>query len=237
MIGAVPARSCLLSLLAVLLCACTSVGHPGVDHAPTPPPDELQPMSAQKSTEIHVDLIKQMLDRGEYYAALAHIQDARNNGGPADTLNVLEAHARRHLGQKREAEALYKAELNGPYSAAAWHGLGLVYADADLNNALVCLRRAVEKAPTDVIYRNDLGYALMEAGRYSLAMTELSTAAELAPGEVKSRNNLIILMVLMNNDAAAEHMAHDWGTGKDSLDRLREEARSIRSRQANRVAG
>ena len=68
-------------------------------------------------------------------------------------------------------------------------------------------------------------------------MTELSTAAELAPGEVKSRNNLIILMVLMNNDAAAEHMAHDWGTGKDSLDRLREEARSIRSRQANRVAG
>ena len=140
------------------------------------PPDANSPPPAQnevphlKEEEIHTDLIRQMLAQGEYYAALAHIEDAQRGGG-SDELTLLEADTRRNLGQTQQADALYNRVLDDrKYSADAYHGLGLLYVKTDPDGAIRNLQRAVKGAPTDVDFRSDLGYALMEAGRYTEAM-------------------------------------------------------------------
>lgn len=193
-----------------------------------------------KADEIHVDLIRQMLDRGQYYAALAHIEDQKRSGG-SDQLTLLEGDARSQLGQRVQAEGLYRSLLRSRYAPQAYHGLGLLYAPTDLDAAIRNLRDAVERAPTDVDFRNDLGYALMEAGRYTEAMTELSTAAELAPSQMKSRNNLIELMMLVGNEDAVQRLARGAAVSPEKMQELRDGAQRIRDRQntkaANKAAG
>ena len=185
--------------------------------------------------EIHADLIKQMLDKGQYYAALAHIEDQKRSGSN-DQLTLLEADARSHLGQQTQADALYRELLTTRYAGPAYHGLGLLYAATDLDGAIRNFRYAVERAPTDVDFRNDLGYALMEAGRYTEAMTQLSTAAELAPSQVKSRNNLIILMMLVGNEGAVQRLAQESAATTERMQQLRSSAQLIRDKQNARAA-
>jgi tight adherence protein D len=219
------ARYLLLLLPLLWLGACAS----RQTTEPDPPPDEKT--LAVKNVGIHEELIEQMLDNGEYYAALAHIQDERRRSGPTEELSLLEAEARRHLGQRKQADALYRQLLNGSQAAAAYHGLGLLFAQSgDLNTAARCLHYAVERAPTSVDYRNDLGYALMQAGRYGEALPELSTAAELAPNQVRNRNNLIELMMLMNNESAVARLAEQAGSTPTELKRLRDDAQVIRNK-------
>ncbi|HZR37149.1 MAG TPA: tetratricopeptide repeat protein [Nevskia sp.] len=217
-------------LPAVLLAACSSTAR----H-----PDSGNPAEAEaphvSNQDIHADLIQQMLDKGQYYAALAHIEDQKRSGS-SEQLTLLEADARRHLGQRAQSEALYRSLLDSRYSAQAYHGLGMLYTNTDLEAAIRNLRRAVERAPTDVDFRNDLGYALMTAGRYNEAMPELSTAAELAPGQMKSRNNLIILMLLVGNEGAAQRLAQDADVKADGMRQLRDSAQAIRNRQNARTA-
>ena len=220
----------LLPLL--LLCACSTT-HNSPGQAQTDKLDNEAPHL--KDSEIHADLIQQLLDKGQYYAALAHIEDQKRNGGN-DQLTLLEADARRHLGQQAQAEALYRSLLDSRYGAQAYHGLGMLYKDTDLDGAIRNLRKAVERAPTDVDFRNDLGYALMMAGRYTEAMPELSTAAELAPAQVKSRNNLIILMLLVGNEGAAQRLAQDSAVTADGMRQLRDSAQAIRNRQNAKAA-
>jgi Flp pilus assembly protein TadD len=221
-------RAWILAL--VLLSACSTVR--GTDGNADKMDQETPHL---KNEEIHADLIRQMLDRGQYYAALAHIEDQQRSGG-SDELSLLEADARRHLGQQQKADALYRKLLETRYSAQAYHGLGLLYVETDLDGAIRNLRKAVEQAPTDVDFRNDLGYALMEAGRYTEAMPELSTAAELAPNQVKSRNNLIILMMLVGNEGAVQRLAQESAVTPDRMHELRGSAQMIRDRQNAKAA-
>lgn len=215
---------------ALLLAACASSSR-----HPDPPADPLDTQAPHlKSDEIHADLIQQMLDKGQYYAALAHIEDAKR-GGANDQLRLLEADARRHLGQRDQADALYRSLLQSQFSAQAYHGLGMLYVDNDLEGAIRNLRLAVERAPTNVDFRNDLGYALMTAGRYTEAMPELSTAAELAPEKTRGRKNLIVLMLLTGNEGAAQRLAQEAGVTAD-MAQLRNTAQSIRNRQNARAA-
>lgn len=207
----------------------------GCEHGarrPDPPPEPVDKESpAAKDQAVRMDLIREVINKGQYYAALAHIEEQKAAYGNSPDLRLLEADTRRHLGQKAEAEALYRPLLAGPLAGEAYHGLGLLYAGNDREAAIRNLQSAAKRLPTDVEVRNDLGYALMEAGRYTEAMPELSTAAELAPSQLKSRNNLIILMVLMGNEPAASRLAQQIGAGPDKMRKLRDEAQDIRRRQ------
>jgi tetratricopeptide (TPR) repeat protein len=209
----------------LLLNACSTVhGNSGGDKL------DDQEAPHLKDEEIHADLIRQMLGKGQYYAALAHIEDQKRSGGN-DQLTLLEADARSHLGQQAQADALYRKLLGTRYAAQGYHGLGLLYVQTDLNGAIRNLRSAVERAPTEVDFRNDLGYALMEAGRYTEAMPQLSTAAELAPGDLKSRYNLIELMMLMGNEGAVRRLGQASAVTPEKMQQLRDSAQSIRDRQ------
>lgn len=219
-------------LAAVLLAACNS---PQARHDP-PQPDGIDDKPLHlKNEEIHVDLIQQMLDKGQYYAALAHIEDAKR-AGASEQLRLLEADARRHLNQQAQAEALYRGLLGTQYAAQAYHGLGVLYTDTDLDGAIGNLQRAVERAPTNADFRNDLGYALMTAGRYTESMPQLSTAAELAPAQTRFRKNLIILMILIGNEGAAQRLGQESAVPPEGMRQLRESAQAIRNRQNARAA-
>jgi len=187
-----------------------------------------------KVQQIKSDAVRALLDQGQYYAALAHIEAQKQAIPDSPEVIYLEAEARRHLQQREQADALYKRLLGGPLEGKAWHGLGLLTASSDLAGAIRALRNASNKLPTDVEIRNDLGYALMEAGRYSEALPELSTAAELAPSQLKSRNNLIILMLLTGNQAGADRMAKQAGATPETVKQLRNQAQAIRSQQQAR---
>lgn len=214
----------------MLLSACTSLH--GGDAAAEKTENQAPHL---KEGEIHADLIRQMLNNGQYYAALAHIEDQKRSGGN-DELTLLEGDARSQLGQQALADALYRKLLNTRYAAQAYHGLGLLYVATDLDGAIRNLRYAVERAPTEVDFRNDLGYALMEAGRYTEAMPQLSTAAELAPTQLKSRYNLIELMMLMGNEVGAKRLGQQSAVTPEKMQQLRDSAQSIRNKQSARPA-
>ncbi len=218
-------------MLPLLLSACAS-SSPHHDDAAADKTESEAPHL--KEGEIHADLIRRMLDNGQYYAALAHIEDQKRSTG-GDELTLLEADARSHLGQVAQADALYRKLLGTRYAGQAYHGLGLLYAATDLEGAIRNLRIAVERVPTDVDFRNDLGYALMEAGRYTEAMPQLSTAAELAPSQLKSRNNLIILMMLVGNEGAVQRLAQESAATPQRMQQLRDSAQLIRDKQRART--
>lgn len=220
----------------LLLVACSGASQRPPERQPPPAYEDAkpEPIDPRKSQQIQYDLIRGLIDKGQYYAALAHLEEQRQRGS-TNELSLLEADARRHLGQRQQAEALYRRLLNTSLDGQALHGLGLLAVTTDLDNAIRSLKAAAGRLPTDVEIRNDLGYALMEAGRYAEALPELSTAAELAPTQLKSRNNLIILMLLTGNQAGVSQLVQQSGTSSETLKQLRDQAQSIRNRQAART--
>lgn len=227
---------------ACLIAGCASLRQSGAPER-APPPSQAaadkayqpEPVDPEKLGQLRTDVIRGLLDKGQYYAALAHVEEQKR-GGENPELIYLEAEARRHLGQRAQAEALYRKLLGSPLEGQAYHGLGLLAAPTDTEAAIRNLRSASQRLPTDVEIRNDLGYALMEAGRYSEALPELSTAAELAPTQIKSRNNLIIWMLLTGNQSGLAQLMQQSGTSPETMKQLREQAQSIRAQQAARSA-
>lgn len=182
--------------------------------------------SSGDDSAVHIDLIRTMLAKQQYYAALAHIEDQQRLGQTRE-LKLLEAETRRKLGQGPQAEKLYKDLLRTQYDADAEHGLGLLYATRDLNGAVQHLRLAVQRRPTDVVFRNDLGYALMVSGRYKEALPELATAVELDQNSRLSRNNLITLLLVTKDEARAKQVARDSNVSDEEMAGLRRKAQSL----------
>lgn len=60
---------------------------------------------------VHTDLIRQMLAKEQYYAALAHVQAQVRESGPSDERRLLEAEARRKLKQPEQAKIVYRELL------------------------------------------------------------------------------------------------------------------------------
>ncbi|MDB5985098.1 MAG: hypothetical protein JWR16_151 [Nevskia sp.] len=217
-----------------MLSACTMDPHRAPSEAP---PEKLDPKTVElKNTQIHLDLIRDMIDKGQDYAALAHLQDLKQHGSNDDQVTLLEADCRRHLGQTAEADALYRKLVGGRLAGQAYHGLGLLYVRTNLTFALASLRRASQLLPTDADIRNDYGRALMEAGRNTEAMQELSTASELAPNQTKSRKNLIVLMMLMRNETAVTQLAQQSAIDPSEIQKLRAQAQRIKAQQPSKSA-
>lgn len=223
----------LVPLLAVLLGLTACGGLRTLDN----PIGSGKSAAANSEAALYLDAVRSLMAQGQFYAALAHIQEDRRAHGDSPELRLLEADARRNLGQTRDAEALYRGLLTGSQAGSAKHGMGRLYASRDLPTAIRYLREASLLRPTDVDVRNDLGYALMQAGRYNEAKPELATAAELAPNEAKARNNLIILLILMRDEAAVRRVADKAGVDASALARLRTQAQSLKQTSTSPKAG
>mgnify|MGYP001603221971 CR=1 FL=1 len=208
-------KALLVLLPALLLTACVG---------PRPSRDD----DLETPRQVHVELVRGLLNQSQFYAALAHIQQARANGDSSNELRYLEAEALRRLQRAQSAETIYRELLKTDLAAQGYQGLGLLSGDRDATAAVGYLRKAAKKAPTDAGIRNDLGYALMLAARYPEALAELSTAAELAPGDERSANNLIVLMVLMDDETSVRRLAQDAGVDAPRLAELRRQAQSLK---------
>lgn len=211
---------------ALLLCACASESRRQLDQSVD---SELPADTPESRLQVHMDLIRRMLDQNQYYAALAHVQGQVQESGATDELRLLEAEARRKLGQTAQAQALYRQLLKSPqHVPAAYHGLGLTNVSSDPKLAIWQLQQAVQRRPADAEMRNDLGYALMLSGRYAEAMPELSTAVELEAGRRdRARNNLVLLMLVRGDEAAVNRLAQQSGMSADTLAGLRRQAQSL----------
>jgi Flp pilus assembly protein TadD len=217
------ARHAAVLLAALLLSGCGST-RPVERQLDSGEP--LQQPNPAEDRRVHLDLIRRMIEQDQNYAALAHIQ-AQQRVGNSDELRLLEAEVRRKLGQLAAAQVLYQGLLTTPFASQAYHGLGLITAKRDPAQSLAYLRRAVQLAPTDMELRNDLGFALMLAKRYPEALPELSTAVELGPNSDKSRNNLLILMILMRDERAVQRIVRESNVDAGTLADLRKQAQNM----------
>lgn len=214
---------CALSLLSACVSSTRKVERIIDGEAPLPT------ASPGQDRRVHLDLIRRMLAQNQNYAALAHIQ-AQQRQGSSEELRLLEADARRKLGQRPAAQQIYQSLLKSPYAANAYHGLGLLAASSnDSAQSLLNLRRAVYLLPTDIEMRNDLGYALILARRYPEALPEVATAVELDPGNPKSRNNLLLLMILMRDESSVQRIVRESSVDATTLANLRKQAASLAS--------
>lgn len=191
-----------------------------------------QDNDAESNRAVHTDLIRGMLAQGQYYAALAHIEDQKRAIGDTRELRALEADARRKLGQTAEAVRLYNGLLDTEFDGEAHHGLGLMAFKTDRSSAVQHLRKAVQRRPTDAQFRNDLGYALMEMGSYKEALPQLATAVELDPSISTARNNLVVLLILSGDEVRAKQVVQDSGISEEAFAGLRRRAQALNPSKA-----
>jgi len=189
------------------------------------------------STEaaVHNDLIRGMLTNGQYYAALAHIDEERRRRGNSDELTALRADALAALGRTAEAEAMYRGLLRGEFAGEGYHGLGLLHVRANPGVGIGELKAAVARRPTSAQWRNDLGYALMANHRYTEALPEIATATELDPSTERYRNNLLILLILVKDEARVSRLRSQWNIADKTLGELRRQAQALQVQAAKPV--
>ncbi len=168
--------------------------------------DEFEPVDKSQATEselylincseimkpedrVALDAIDAMIEDREFYAGLARLESVS-----FDT----QAHWLRwaqllgQVGQLDTSESAFRAIVDTCDSYQAYHGLGVVLVKkGQLDAAVEALDHAKELAPADISVRNDLGYALLRAGRYGRAAFELRTAFELSKGRPSIGQNMI----------------------------------------------
>lgn len=210
---------------------CVTESRRQVDQMVSP---ELDADTPEAQRQVHLDLIRKLIAQSQFYAALAHVQAQARESGSSDELRLLEATARRKLGQSAAAQQIYRDLLKTRFAADAYHGLGLTNVSVNLPTAVWQLQQAVQRKPADAEMRNDLGYALILSRRYAEAMPELATAVELEAGRAdpRARNNLVLLMMLTGDEAAVQRLARESGIGADTLASLRRQAQGLAGRKA-----
>lgn len=210
---------------AALLALCVLVGC-----ASAPPNADRYGVLAQargpeQNQSLYLDLVRKMIEKGQLYAALAHLDAQKQKYGPGPAARVLRAEVLRKLGRTNQAAAMYRSLIDdGIFPGRAHHGLGLIKVTHNLGAGIKHLQKAADLRPTDARIRNDLGYALLKAGRYGDALLNLATAYQLEGGGKLARNNYIVALLVAGKARKASHIAAETEITKKTLARLKERA-------------
>jgi len=201
-------------------------------HAPAPSPvPAAADLDAQRSKRLYLDIIHRLRDDGKSHAALAYLDDFDKRYPGDAQAQLLRADCLLAVGRPAQAAALYNALVDGDYRADAQAGLGNVAAQSGNWAAAVnAYRAAVAADPVRAALRNDLGYALLKYGQRDDALFVLRQARELAPGDARIRNNLLLaleatghgdeaaqVVAAIGDDgerAAATQLLASWGAGR-----------------------
>lgn len=214
-----------IGVLVVTLTACSASGFVHEVERDTRMSDERESEDA-----VYRDLIARLLEQDKHYAALAHIEEYKRDGGDTPELTLYEARALYGLELDGQAKALFLKLRDTRLRGEAQHGLGLIAArDGDLARATDYFIDAVHARPTNIAMRNDLGFALLRAGRFSDARLQLATALELAPENERARSNLIMLMMINGDRQGAQELAASAGIEESELNRLRSQSERLRA--------
>lgn len=209
--------------LALVLGACAAVPH-GDDHDSKADASQTPDLD---NAVTHTALVRQMQDKGMWYASLAHIDALEQRWGISDESRLLRAEALRQTSQIEASARLYEQLTHTPLRAAAWRGLGLI-AGAQGEHALAAkhFEQARQASPTNGLVLSDLGFALILDGRHAEARLPIMQAAQLLPGHPKVRSNLALYLLLDGKPAEARQLMADAGMSaatRQAIERLASE--------------
>ncbi|MDX9969950.1 MAG: tetratricopeptide repeat protein [Hydrogenophaga sp.] len=160
----------------------------------------------------HAALVRQMQDKGMWYASLAHIDALEQRWGASDDSRLLRAEALRQTEQLDASVRLYEQLTRSSLRAAGWRGLGLIAgAQGRYAEAVSHFEQARQASPTDGLLLSDLGFALIMAQRYDDARLPIMQASQLLPQHPKVRSNLALYLLVQNRPEDARRFMDEAG--------------------------
>ncbi len=166
---------------------------------------EAVPLDVKGSKKLYLTMIADMRTRGRPWAALAHLDEFDRLYGRDAQAAVLRGDALLDVEDLAGAEAAYRGQLKGAEAAPAYRGLGRIASRRqDWPEAAKMFAEAVRRAPTTPNYVSDLGYALLKSGDRQGAVFRLRQAHDLAPEDPVIRNNLILALNALGDEAAVK---------------------------------
>lgn len=170
---------------------------------------------------MYLELVHKMVEQGQFYGALANLNQLEKSATASPQTIYLRAEALRGAGQLDEAEKQYRLLLDGCMAGYGLHGLGLLATETgQLSQAEDYLARACHERPVDANAHNDLGMVLLLQQRHDEARREFMTAMELDRTNRLPVENLIVLMLIKKQDTLARQFATEHGLNDQDLARL-----------------
>jgi Flp pilus assembly protein TadD len=187
--------------------------------------------------QVYLSLIRRMQSDGLYFASLAHVDAYRARYGSTPELALMRADALRATGQDAESDAAYRALLDSPQAAQAWHGLGLLAGQrGHYAEAVERLAQAAAREPANAVVLGDLGYARLRTGDVTGARLPLIQAAELAPTNARAIANLALLLAVQGDTAGAVRVMDKGGLSAEARQGVETLAGQITQAHRARVA-
>lgn len=157
--------------------------------------------------QTYLSLIRQMQEKNQWYASLAHTDAFEQQHGSTASVRLLRADAQRNTGQSHEAEQNYSALLTDPDTttvARARRGLGLLLASkGQFGPAIEQLELARQLNPIDADVLSDLAYAHLLEGHLDGARLPIMQAAQLAPNNARVQLNQALYFLASGHVAEA----------------------------------
>jgi len=212
--------------------------------AQTPPP-ELAPAAAnnfmpppdcggrlEAGDRMYLELIHKMVERGNYHAALANLEQLQKQTGKVPQLDYLRAEALRGAAQTDAADSAFRTLLNTCMAGQGWHGLGLLSAEAgQLDKAEEFIGNALAERPVAADYHNDFGMVSLLRGKFEQARQAFLTAIELDRNNALPIENMVVLALLEHKEAEAQGYIEFYKLTGEQTDKLRRRARELSERQ------
>jgi len=231
----------LLGFMLIAGCSQPSVSEPPQAYTPEPaveapvkpkvfniPEDCGGTLTAEQ--RMYLELIQKMVEQGQYYGALANLQQLEKSAAATPQTVYLRAEALRKTGQYDAAAGEYQKLFSGCMAGYGLHGYGLLAsARGDQAIAEDYLQRASRERPVDANIHNDFGVVLMLRGRYAEANKEFMTALELDRSNRLPVENLIVLLLLEKQEQQAELLAKESGVSSQDFERLSQRAERVAS--------
>jgi len=162
------------------------------DNLEAPHPDGDPSLRTRK---LFLGVVAALREQGRASAALAFLDDYDRSYPGDPHAQRLRADCLMDIGQQAAAEPIYRHLLGGPEEAAAQAGLGqAAAAGGHWAEAARAFGQAARLEPSTVRYLNNQGYALLRANDAAQAEFVLRKAAQLDPGNLQTRNNLILCL-------------------------------------------
>ncbi len=188
-----------------------------------------------REQRMYLDLVQKMVDQGQYYAALSHLDQFEKTATSPQTI-YLRAESLRRSGQTDEAEKKYRSLLGGCMAGYGLHGLGLLaVAAGQLDQAKDFLDRSIREHPVDAGVHNDLGMVLLMSGQHDKARQEFLTASQLDKSNPLPHENLIVLLLLEKQEAEARQLATQWRLDEKTMERLVQQAHRLEQGNDNKA--
>lgn len=167
---------------------------------------EPPPRWMTEKDQVRVEIIRTLVDGGDFPRALELIRMMRAEGVEREELDLLQGIALREQGLWEDAERLLEKAAEGmPRNAEVQAALCVLQADQGAHDkAIAHCERATELDDGDAAAWNNLGYLRLTVGSDPVgAKTALQHAVDIEPNSARYRNNLAFAQVANGDHRAA----------------------------------